>query len=411
MSTLHVLHFADLHIGIDNYGTIHPETGLSTRAHDFIERLDEIVEFAQAHETDLVVFAGDAFQQPRPEPTLQRAFARRILQLAQIAPVILLVGNHDVQVNAAKASSVDIYRTLSVPNVLVAESYEVHTVQTPRGPVVVGTAPYPIRARLLEQKNTPSSIREINDFLQQTLTDALDRLAEQADALAGDAPRLLVGHFTVSGARIGSERTRLLGTDENINLSALADPRWDYVALGHIHRFQDLTAGREGVPPVVYSGSVERVDFGEEGQEKGFCYVTLARRAARYEFIPLNARPLVTLEVDCRNDTDPTGRVLAQARATHLAEAIVRLRVQLTPSNRSLFDEKRVRQELARLGARHVAALEIDVERVHRARIGASPEGLTHEELLRRFLTQKGYASAEIETLVAAARPFMTELE
>jgi exonuclease SbcD len=409
MNAPRVIHFADLHIGIENYGGVHPETGVSLRVVDFLARLDEIVAFASENETDLVVFAGDAFQHARPDPTLQRAFARRILQLAEIAPVILLVGNHDIQANAAKASSVDIYSTLNVPNVLVAETYTVHTVQTAHGPVIVGTAPYPVRARLLEADAALKSMREINDFLQQTVADALDKLAEEADAIAGDAPRLLLGHFTVGGSKIGSERTRLLGTDESISLGVLADPRWDYVALGHIHRFQDLTAGRAGVPPVVYSGSLERIDFGEEGQEKGFCYVTLARNAARYEFVEVNARPLITLEVDCRAADQPTAEVIKQAKSRDLAHAIVRLRIKLTQTNRSLLDERDIRAKLKGMGVHHVAAFETDVERADRVRTGASPEGLTHEELLRRFLAQKGTSSADVEALVSLARAFMED--
>ncbi|XWX03806.1 exonuclease SbcCD subunit D [Aggregatilineales bacterium SYSU G02658] len=411
MSGLRVIHFADLHVGIENYGGVHPETGVSLRVVDFLARLDEIVAFAADHETDLVVFAGDAFQHARPDPTLQRAFARRILQLADLAPVILLVGNHDIQANAAKASSVDIYQTLNVPNVLVAEAYAVHPVQTARGLVVVGTAPYPIRARLLESGAGLKSMREINQYLQQTVTDALDKLAQEADQLAGDAPRLLLGHFTVSGSKVGSERTRLLGTDESISLGVLADPRWDYVALGHIHRFQDLTAGREGVPPVVYSGSLERVDFGEEGQEKGFCYVTLARGATRYEFIEVNARPLVTVEVDCRTADNPTAEVIARAKKHDLANAIVRLRIVLNDAQRHQLDERDIRAKLKGLGAHHVAAFETHVERADRVRLGSKTDGLTHEELLRRFFVSNGKSADEIEALLAVARAFMEDPE
>ena len=47
-----------------------------------------------------------------------------------------------------------------------------------------------------------------------------------------------------------------------------AIPPFDYVALGHLHRFQNVNGSH--FPPVVYSGSIERVDFGERKEEKGF---------------------------------------------------------------------------------------------------------------------------------------------
>ena len=43
---MRILHFSDLHIGVENYGRTDPNTGLSTRLTDFLEALDELVEFA-----------------------------------------------------------------------------------------------------------------------------------------------------------------------------------------------------------------------------------------------------------------------------------------------------------------------------------------------------------------------------
>src|SRR5690606_41822083 len=82
-------------------------------------------------------------------------------------------------------------------------------------------------------------------------------MAEEADKY--DMPRILTAHFTVSGAVIGSERSIMLGRDVAVGLSSVADPRWDYVALGHIHKHQVLTQGRVDTPPVVYSGSIEQI--------------------------------------------------------------------------------------------------------------------------------------------------------
>jgi hypothetical protein len=53
-----ILHFADLHIGMENYGRLDPETGLNRRVVDFLERLDQVVDYAIEHAADLVIFAG-----------------------------------------------------------------------------------------------------------------------------------------------------------------------------------------------------------------------------------------------------------------------------------------------------------------------------------------------------------------
>ena len=101
-----------------------------------------------------MIFAGDAFRSRSPNQTYQREFAGRVRRLSQLAPTVLLVGNHDVPQNLSKASTIEIYDTLGVPNIWVAQEYEVRRVTTKRGDVLVGAAPYPIRTRLLEETNT-----------------------------------------------------------------------------------------------------------------------------------------------------------------------------------------------------------------------------------------------------------------
>ena len=127
---IRVLHFADIHIGMENYGKTDPRTGLSSRIVDFLRRMDEMVEYARNNDVDLTIFAGDAFKTRSPNPTYQREFAHRIRDLAELAPLVLLVGNHDVPPTLMKASSIEIYDTLEVPNVWVAGDYEVKVIET-----------------------------------------------------------------------------------------------------------------------------------------------------------------------------------------------------------------------------------------------------------------------------------------
>ena len=53
-----IIHFADLHIGVENYGTIDPETGLSSRLNDFLNVFDELVDYAIDQEIDFVILEG-----------------------------------------------------------------------------------------------------------------------------------------------------------------------------------------------------------------------------------------------------------------------------------------------------------------------------------------------------------------
>lgn len=408
---LRVLHFADVHIGVENYGSPDPTTGVSSRVTDFLRRMDEMVAYARDHEVDLAVFAGDAFKTRTPNPTFQREFAWRVRDLAELAPLVLLLGNHDMQPMREKASSVEIYDTLAVPNVWVAADYEVRRLETRRGPVAVGSAPYPFRARLLQDENTAGlTIGETDALLSEMLTDILDNLATEADT-HGPAPRLLAGHFSVSGALLGSERGIMLGRDVQVALSAVADPRWDYVALGHIHKHQNLTRGRADVPPVVYSGSIERIDFGEEADPKGFCWVELTRGAAAWRFVPVKARPFVTLRVDLRQSADPTRALIEEIRRRDLHGVIARVIVQLAEENESLFNEGAAREALRAAGVHQLAGLQKDVERLDRTRLGGSPEGLTPEQLLERYLISRDTPPDRRSELLALARAIFDQRE
>jgi exonuclease SbcD len=69
---MRILHFSDVHIGVENYGRPDPETGLSTRLADFLDTLDEVVDYALENKVDLALFCGDAYKSRDPSQTHQR---------------------------------------------------------------------------------------------------------------------------------------------------------------------------------------------------------------------------------------------------------------------------------------------------------------------------------------------------
>lgn len=399
MDKIHLLHFADLHVGMENYGRLDPTTGVNGRVLDFLRRFDELIDYGLEHEVDLVIFAGDAYKRRTPNPTYQRAFARRVKRVADAGvPVVLLVGNHDLPTMVQRASSVDIFRTLDVPNVVVGRVEDIHHIETRRGPVQVATVPYPVRQRLLAHDEYRGlSIEQLDEALQRIVTDNIRALAAQLDP---DIPAVLTAHLTVSGATFGSERSVMIGRDAGILKSALADPAWDYVALGHVHKHQSLNDG--GYPPVVYAGSLERIDFGEEGQPKGFCWVELARGEAAWEFVKVDARPFVTVRADVREALNPL-MALQQAIAAHdLHDAVVRLILRLRADQEPLVRDRDVRGLLS--NAYFVGGINRQVEREARVRLGSlAPEEMTDRELLAKYLETKNTDPERAEVLLKHA--------
>jgi exonuclease SbcD len=408
MTPIRLLHFADLHIGMENYGKLDPATGISSRIKDFLDRLDEIVAFALDFDADLVIFAGDAFKTRDPDPTQQREFAKRLKQLADRVPVFMLVGNHDIPGIAARATSIDIFRTLEVNNVTVGRTIGSCVVETKRGPVFLGWVPFPVRNRLLvQEEHRGASVEDLDRAVEKLLTAELAELARQA--AEQPMPRVLVGHFSVGGAVFGSERDVMLGRDLVIQKSALADPAWDYVALGHIHKHQNLTPKRAtDAPPIVYSGSLERIDFGEEAETKGFCWVTLERGATAWEFKPVHARPFRTVRVDARQAADPTAAVVAAIQEHDLAGAVVKVAIQLLAEQEAALRRREIEAALA--GAGIIAGISVEVERSTRlAGLGASPESLTPVQWVERYFTLRQRPPERVARLVQAAEELLRE--
>ncbi|NTU62711.1 MAG: exonuclease SbcCD subunit D [Chloroflexi bacterium] len=399
MTKINVLHFADIHIGMENYGHIDSGTGINSRVIDFLRRFDEVIDYGLSHDVDLVIFAGDAFKTRDPSPTLQREFARRVKRFVDAdVPVVMLVGNHDLPAMEKKASSIDIYRTLSVPNVIIGWEEALHVIETRRGKVQVATAPYPMRNRLLAQaEHRGKSIEELDKSLQGIVGDNIRALAEQLDP---EVPSILTGHFTVSGATYGSERSVMIGRDVAVLKSVLHDGPWDYVALGHIHKHQHLSEGR--YPALVYSGSLERIDFGEEKEAKGFCWIELEKGNTTWQFVEVNARPFVTINLDVREEDDPTLAAQAALAQYDFTEAIVRVNVRMRSEQDASLREKDLRATLH--DADYIAAINRQADREVRERLGGlSPEGMTPKQLLEKYLFAKNVDDDRIELLVKHA--------
>jgi len=382
VTKIRFIHFADLHVGMENYGRLDPATGVNGRVLDFLRRFDELIDYGLERDVDLVIFTGDAFKTRNPTPTYQRAFARRVKRLTDAdVPVILLVGNHDLPTMTQRASSVDIFSTLDVPNVIVGRDERMHTIETKHGPIQVATVPYPVRQRLLAHDEYRGlSIEALDQALREIVTENIQALKETLDP---DIPAVLAAHLSVSGAVYGSERSVMVGRDAVIFKSALADPAWDYVALGHVHRHQSIN--EDAHPPVVYAGSLERIDFGEEKESKGFCWVELIRGDASWTFVEARARPFVTVRVDVRESASPLMTLEQAIAAQDLKGAVVRLIVRMKADQEPLVRDREVRALLS--DAYFVGGINRQIERENRVRLGhLSPEEMTDRALLAKYL-------------------------
>ncbi len=420
------LHIADIHMGVENYGRIDPSTGLNTRLLDFANSLEFAFDTAIREKVDMVIFAGDAYRSCDPSPTHQRELALRVKKLVDAKiPVIMIPGNHDTPVSFGKASSLDIFSTLGLANIYVVRKPEILRIRTRRGEVQVACLPWPSRSMLLpKDEYRKLSTDELTRRVEEICSDIISDFAARLDP---EIPSVLAAHLVASGAAYsGSERSAMIGDDPAVLKGILANPAFDYVALGHIHRFQDLN--RNGRPPVVYSGSIERVDFSESEEEKGFCIVTIkdkdasipqgggglplfstdgkeAPRETSYRFIPVPSKKFVNISVNAGPDDDPTSKILEKIAEQNVKDAVVKVTYTVPEGRESSADLGKIREALsdAFLVAGIVRRLEIPERRL-RARISEETAVI---DALDRYVE----ANPRLKDLAEDLKKYAAELE
>ncbi len=397
-----ILHFADLHLGVETYGRIDPATGLSSRLLDFLNALDQVVDFAIENKVDLVLFCGDAYRSREPTQTHQREFAKRINRLSTSGiPIFLLVGNHDLPNAIGRATTTEIFDTLAVKNVYVSNRPDIYHIPTKSGTIQVASLPWLRRGALLTRDETKNlTFDQINQRLEQALSSVI---ASNVSKLAPKLPAILAAHVWVSGAQVGSERSMTIGQEHALLLSAVANPAFDYIALGHIHRHQVLGSD----PPVVYPGSLERLDFSEEKDDKGFYLVEIdpnkeaGKRLTSFDFHQVMGRRLLTIDVNIEpEDADPTAVVLKAIaeQQDKVKDAIVRLNISLPAEGEGRLRDNDIRDGLKEA---HYLTIAKEIKRETRLRLGKwTAEEITPLDALKAYLKSKKIAAGRAKLLL-----------
>ena len=399
-----ILHVADIHIGVENYSTIDPETGLSTRLLDFLKSFDEFVEYAIVNKADLILLCGDMYKSRNPTQTHQREFAKRISKLSNNnIPVVLVVGNHDLPHVLERASALEIFGTLYVPNIYIGDSIQTHLIDTPKGSIQIITLPWIRRSGFLSREDTRDlTPNEINQAIQERLSNMIKIETNKLDPTI---PAILAGHVTVSGAKTSSEQLMTLGSDYLLLTSDIALPELDYIALGHIHKHQILNKN----PYIVYSGSLERVDFGEENDIKGFCAIeinpsnNIGNRVTNFEFIPTNARKFVTININISDDDEnPNNTIISSINKFNIKDSIVKINIESPKNLKEIIRESEIRTSLKE--AHYIASISTIINSNHSNRLGLTySSNMNPNEYLKKYFQSKNFDKNKIDTLMKYA--------
>ncbi len=286
---MNILHTSDLHLGKRLFDR--------ERLPEQEEVLNEIVDLCERENVSLVLIAGDVFDTFLPPADAEELFFRAVKKLAgKTRAVVIVSGNHDDGVRLAAGAPLaeeegiflfgnrpHLFPTGGSRPVRAVEAGEYYLViEDEHGErVYINALPYPNEARFKEGSS------------EETFPEKMARwIARGEEGYRGDMPHILLSHLFVAGGKVSeSERDIDLGGARAVPVRLL--PAEGYVALGHLHKPQQIGIAR-------YSGSVLQYSFDEANTEKSVLLLrTEGKEFAEIRKIPLHAgRKLVRLECD-----------------------------------------------------------------------------------------------------------------
>ena len=277
-------HLADLHIG---FPLKNGENNFN-----FQNTLDFVIEKAKEYKVDLVVIAGDVFHKRDPEVRDEKLFARFVNALAESNIEILIVtGNHEGAPFRERSIHLDLYNELPLKFIHISKMPEVITIKG----VNFITLPYPFKTNILSKEEyRDKSEDEVLNILNRTLLSLVDELISEVNG----GKNILVAHMPVSEGVIGFEQYINFSKELPLSIEELDRSNIIYYALGHLHKNQILKS-RKYEHTFAYPGSLDRLDFGEENDPKGFFFVEVEDSLKAIEFIenPF-ARKFYTIQIE-----------------------------------------------------------------------------------------------------------------
>lgn len=263
-----IVHISDTHLGFSAYSKLDATEGVNQREMDvygaFAQAVDRILEL----KPDLVIHSGDLFDQVRPQNRAIDFAMRQLLRLSEAEiETIVISGNHSTPRLRETGSIFRIFEHLANVHPL----HESGAKSVVHGDVTVFAVPH-------------------------STTPPLKNVLETVKPSGTTRYNLLTIHAGVTGPQTYKMDEF---NEQTVPLEALSD-EWDYVALGHYHEFKKL---RERI---CYSGSTERLGFGEVNQNKGFVEVDLEKRDITFHELkirdmldlrPIDASGLASTEI------------------------------------------------------------------------------------------------------------------
>jgi exonuclease SbcD len=366
---LKLVHISDTHLGFSAYSKLDPVEGINQREADVYRAFAQAVDKAIELMPDIVVHSGDLFDTVRPQNRAIDAALKQMIKLSRAGiETVLISGNHSTPRLRETGSLFRIFEHLE----------HIHPVHEP------GVAD--IRIGDATVKAVPHSV-----------TPSLAEVVMSAQPDKGSRFNVLVLHAGVTGSRTYNMDEF---NEQAVSQESLEDD-WDYIALGHFHHFAKVTQR------AYYSGSTERMGFGEAGQDKGLVEVDLSSHSVKFHKLPIREMlDIDAFEAKGSSSSEILNGVREKISGSSIDDKVVRLVIRNVASEayRSLD-----MGALRRLGS-SALHFELKVERAEEAE-SDSQEGDSHIGLLadefKKYVASMDMTDEKKARLLALGMPYL----
>ncbi|RLG56015.1 MAG: hypothetical protein DRN88_04955 [Candidatus Hydrothermarchaeota archaeon] len=368
---------ADIHEGVNFPYKVDIATGISARALDIHGNFIRACKYAIEKKTKLFVIAGDLFERPNVAPIFRELVRRDIIEPLGKAgiKVWIIAGNHDQPRNYERSSSIEDFR--GYPHVEVFRKPCIRKIGEDYFIILPYLHPEQIVSWLEEKTGKEIPREKAYEVAQQTLKNWLERKAKECEG-----NKILLGHYYVQHHKLKlSETSYSVVLPGEFKLEPYALPKVNLAIFGHIHLHQSL---RTSNAEIVYTGSVERIDWGEFSDAKGFLEVDTS---GEYKFIELPCREMVKLSIEVKEKENPTAKILSLL--PDLKEKLLRLEITLPEGKRKLVDEVEIARKLS-----EAFYYEIRWNETTEEKIGFAEYTMEPTELFKSFI-ELNYAEHE----------------
>jgi exonuclease SbcD len=392
----------DLHIGSGySLGKLDPKTQLNSRLIDFSNTFDNIIDEFISRNVELIILTGDIFDTRHPTSAQLNVLSKYLNKITNNnMGVVIVVGNHDQQ-RTISTTTVDMFESLKIPNVHVYSDFGIYTIDEDKHKTHCILMPYRDR-RMIGTKTNSEAIKKIDDNLVKICKN-----------LNNDDNIIVIGHFMIDKAVTGEN-------PDSFSINELILPikmfkNFDAVIMGHVHGHAILSKN----PLIMYSGSMEKISFGEKHHTK-VSIIFDTNNIKNPEIIKNKIRNLYEINFDYSNakrdyKNQITDRIILDINKfdmrRKLKGSIVKLIVKIRRNDHCYVNQDKIKRHIISKKVQHLSTIEILSTNSRQLRNNKITETISGKKAMTSFIRSLIEPEQIKRKLIKFAHNIISEVE